>query len=69
MANSSKHMVVTCKPLPKEFLLREVPVRTRALIGGEQGGEYSSIRILPDEFLSKSVVITVDVKRTSSSRT
>ena len=40
---------------------------TRALIGG--GGEYSYIRVLPDEFLLKSVVIRVDFKRDSSGRT
>ena len=37
---------------------------TKALIGG--GGGYSYIRIPPDEFLLKSVVITVDFKRNSS---
>ena len=40
---------------------------TKALIGG--GGRYSCIRILPDEFLLKSVVITVDFKRNLSGRT
>ena len=40
---------------------------TKALIGG--GGAYSYIHVLPDEFLLKSVVITVDFKRNSSSRT
>ena len=40
---------------------------TKALIGG--GGVYSYIRVLPDEFLLKSVVITVDFKRNSSGRT
>ena len=39
---------------------------TKALIGG---GAYSYIRVLPDEFLLKSVVITVDFKRNSSGRT
>ena len=39
---------------------------TKALIGG--GGGYSYIRVLPDEFLLKSVVITVDFKRNSSGR-
>ena len=29
---------------------------TRALIGGGGGGEYSYIRVLPNEFLLKSVV-------------
>ena len=38
---------------------------TKALIGGV----YSYIRVLPDEFLLKSVVITVDFKRNSSGRT
>ena len=43
---------------------------TKALIGGGGGGgEYSYIRVLPDEFLLKSVVITVDFKRNSSGRT
>ena len=32
---------------------------TKALIGGG----YSHVRVLPDEFLLKSVVITVDFKR------
>ena len=41
---------------------------TTALIGG--GGDvYSYIRVLPDEYLLKSVVITVDFKRNSSGRT
>ena len=39
---------------------------TRALIGG---GEYSYLRVLPDEFLLKSVVIKVNFKRNSSGRT
>ena len=39
---------------------------TEALIGG---GVYSYIRVLPDEFLLKSVVITDDFKRNSSCRT
>ena len=39
---------------------------TKALIGGSV---YSYIRVLPDEFLLKSVVITVDFKRNSSGRT
>ena len=34
-----------------------------------QWGGYSYIRVLPDEFLLKSVVITVDFKRNSSGRT
>ena len=41
---------------------------TKALIGGG-GGVYSYIRVLPDEFLLKSVVITDDFKRNSSGRT
>ena len=41
---------------------------TKALIGGG-GGVYSYIRVLPDEFLLKSVVITVDFKRNSLGRT
>ena len=32
-------------------------------------GKYSYIRVLPDEFLLKSVVIRVDFKRKSSGRT
>ena len=32
------------------------------------GGEYS-VRVLPDEFLLKSVVMKVDFKRNSSART
>ena len=42
---------------------------TKALIGRGGGGRYSYIRVLPDEFLLKSVVITVDFKRNSSGRT
>ena len=41
--------------------------KTKALIGG--GGVYSYIHVLLDEFLLKSVVITVDFKRNSSGRT
>ena len=41
---------------------------TKALIGGG-GGAYSYIRVLPDEFLLKSTVMTTDVKRNSSRRT
>ena len=33
------------------------------------GGAYSYIRILPDEFILKSVIIIADFKRNSSSRT
>ena len=44
-----------------------IRVVTKALIGG--GGVHSYIRVLPDEFLLKSVVITVDFKRNSSGRT
>ena len=39
---------------------------TRALIGG--GGEYSYIRVLPDEFLFKLTLMTADFKRNSSGR-
>ena len=45
---------------------------TKALIGrGARylGRGYLYIRVLPDEFLLKSVVITVDFKRNSSDRT
>ena len=41
---------------------------TKALIGGG-GGAYSYIRVLPDEFLLKSTVMTTDFKRNSSGRT
>ena len=40
---------------------------TRALMGG--GGEYSYIRVLPDEFLLKLNLMTADFKRNSSGRT
>ena len=40
---------------------------TKALIGG--GGAYMNIRVLPDEFLLKSTVMTTDFKRNSSRRT
>ena len=39
---------------------------TKALIGG---GAYSYIRVLPDEFLLKSTVMTTDFKGNSSGRT
>ena len=41
---------------------------TRALIGGRGEGLYSYIRVLPDEFLLKSVAIRVDFERNSSAR-
>ena len=45
------------------FVYCQVPflcrAETKALIGG--GGVYSYIHVLPDEFLLKSVVITVDL--------
>ena len=41
---------------------------TRALTGGG-GGEYSYIRVLPDEFLLKLTLMTADFKRNSSGRT
>ena len=48
-----------------------IRAETKALIGGGGGvgGVYSYIHVLPDEFLLKSVVITVDFKRNSSGRT
>ena len=49
------------------FSMYRIRAETKALIGG--GGVYSYIRVLPDEFLLKSVVITVDFKRNSSGRT
>ena len=45
-----------------------VRAETKALIGGG-GGAYSYIRVLPDEFLLKSTVMTTDFKRNSSGRT
>ena len=49
------------------FIIRAV---TKALIGGGgEGGAYSYIRVLPDEFLLKSTVMTTDFKRNSSDRT
>ena len=54
----------------KDFILHcifEDPGRavTRALIllGGGGGCTYSYIRVLLDEFLLKSIVITVDIKK------
>ena len=44
----------------------EARVVTKTLTGGSG---YSYIRVLPNEFLLKSVVITVDLKRKSSGRT
>ena len=41
---------------------------TKALIGGG-GGAYSYIRVLPDEFLLKSTVMTTDFKRNLSGKT
>ena len=51
---------------------RVVRAETKALIGGGGGGgggAYSYIRVLPDEFLLKSTVMTTDFKRNSSGRT
>ena len=42
---------------------------TTALIGGGGGGEYSYIRVLPDEVLLKSTLMTTDFKRNLSGRT
>ena len=44
----------------------ESRAETKALIGG---GAYSYIRVLPDEFLLKSTVMTTDFKRNSLGRT
>ena len=46
---------------------RKVEGRSQSVNWGGGGG-YSYIRVLPDEFLLKSVVITVDFKRNSSRR-
>ena len=56
-----------CKEMQICFY-KERPTRgeTRALIGG--GGEYSYIRVLPDEFLLKLTLMTADFKRNSSGR-
>ena len=43
-----------------------IRAETKALIGGGGGGGYSYIRVLPDEFLLKSTVMTTDFKRNSS---
>ena len=53
-------------PFPLQTI-HECRAETKALVGG--GGVYSYIHVLPDEFLLKSVVITVDIKRNSSGRT
>ena len=50
-----------------QVICHKIRAETKALIGG--GGVYSCIHVLPDEFLLKSVVITVDFKRNSSGRT
>ena len=50
-----------------DFCKRTFRAKTKALIGG--GGVYSYIRVLPDEFLLKSTVMTTDFKRNSSGRT
>ena len=39
------------------------------IFANQGGGAYSYVRVLPDEFFLKSVVITVDFKRNSSGRT
>ena len=49
-----------------DFCKRTFRAETKALIGG---GVYSYIRVLPDEFLLKSTVMTTDFKRNSSGRT
>ena len=46
--------------------MKVVRAVTKVLIGG---GGYSYICVLPDEFLLKSVVFTVDFKRNSTIRT
>ena len=46
---------------------QSIRAETKALIGG--GGAYSYIRVLLDEFLLKSTVMTTDFKRNSSGRT
>ena len=62
----------TCSGLLKtalnNVLLPTSRGETRALIGGG-GGEYSYIRVLPDEFLLKLTLMTADFKRNSSGRT
>ena len=50
------------------FTPAECRGETRALTGGG-GGEYSYIRVLPDEFLLKLTLMTADFKRNSSGRT
>ena len=52
-----------------QFLPNIARAETKALIGGGGGGAYSYIRVLPDEFLLKSTVMTTDFKRNSLGRT
>ena len=53
-------------PLEKKVTGPIIRAVTKALIGG--GGGYSYTRVLTDEFLLKSAVITVDFKRNWSCR-
>ena len=56
------------RAISKQMILRRAV--TKALIGGGGGGGANSyIRVLPDEFLLKSTVMTTDFKRNSSGRT
>ena len=58
---------VVLYPREKSSNTREVTrAETKALIGG--GGEYSYLRVLPDEFFLKPIVITTDSKRISALR-
>ena len=56
--------ILTCQ---HGFIVAVHRAVTKALIWG--GGLFSYIRVLIDEFLLKSTVITTDFKRSSSGRT
>ena len=68
--NKVNSFLVRFREKPFHDLKEAIRAVTKALIGGGGGGSgYSYIRVLPDEFLLKSVVVTVDFKRNSSGRT
>ena len=58
-----------CPLHPERLIANQETEGNRAVRLWRGGGEYSYIRVLPDEFILKSVVIRIDFKRNSSGRT